>query len=228
MTEKAASPKVNMFKSAFKNFKSIFFTPRVFFTKPIFFIVCGVYGSTYVVANCIESFSKFQGRDPKYYKLAGTTVVNMGLGVLKDRWIAQNFNGKPPSSFPLISWTLFLLRDSMTIGAGFTLPPYFTDYLVDNNYFESRSLAAKVSQLVVPISAQFFLTPVHILALDLYNSKISTIAKRTKVITDIYVEATAIRWGRVLAAYGIAGIVNTGLRSILRDAFLPVSANSKV
>jgi len=153
-------------------------------------------------------------------KLGGTTAVNMTLGVLKDRYFAQKFSGGPVKKFPGISWALFIFRDTLTIGAGFSVPPLVSTLLYKKQIIKKKSTADKVSQLLTPISAQLVLTPIHILALDFYNTKVSTWAARGKVIASIYVEATTIRFGRVLCAYGIAGICNVNLRNELRSRFL--------
>jgi hypothetical protein len=148
----------------------------------------------------------------------------MTLGVLKDRYFAQKFSGGPVKKFPLVSWSLFIFRDTLTIGAGFSIPPIVAGMMHKKKIVAKRSTADKVSQLLTPISAQFILTPIHILALDFYNNKVSTWAARGKVITSIYVEATTIRFGRVLCAYGIAGICNVNLRNTLRATFLKTDA----
>lgn len=220
VTEKTADKNVNLFKSAFSNLKSLFTSPIKFVTKPTFMFVCFVYGMTYVAANCITSLCAFNQKDPFLYKLGGTTAVNMTLGVLKDRYFAQKFSGGPVKKFPAISWSLFIIRDSMTIGAGFSLPPLVSSLLYKKKIVHKKSTADKVSQLLTPMAAQFVLTPVHILALDFYNNKVSTWGSRLKVISSIYVEATVIRFGRVLCAYGIAGIFNVNLRNQLRSQFL--------
>lgn len=225
VTEYAANAAPSVFSAAGGNAKMLFFNPRRFFGRPIFFIVWGVYGSTYVVANCIDSMCKFHNKNPTYFKLAGTTAVNMVLGVLKDRWIAIRYNGKPASVFPLVSWSLFLFRDTLTIGAGFTFPPYVSSKLMEKKIVSSPSTANVLSQIGVPIVAQFILTPIHLLSLDFYNNRVATPMQRFKTVMANNVESTMIRWGRVLAAYGIAGLVNTGLRRNMREALLPAQYN---
>ena len=179
-----------------------------------------MYGGTYVTANSIWSLCEFASQDPFYYKLGGTTAVNMTLGILKDKYFAEKFSGKPVTKFPLSSWGLFLFRDTMTIAAGFTLPPLVSLELQKRNLFGSPSVADKVAQVATPMTAQFILTPLHLLALDCYNNKTATAAERASTIKSIYVETTTIRMGRVLCAYGIAGVTNTTLRKQLRETYL--------
>lgn len=228
VVEKSADKSKNVFKLAFNNILRIKNVPKQFFTEPIFFAVFGVYFSTYVAANCIQSWCSFAFKDSKIYKLLGTTLVNMPLGVLKDRYIARTYNGQQPSRFPGASWSLFLVRDLCTIGSGFTAPPLLTNYI--NNYINKNNINNKntdnkwvtnVSQMLVPIVFQLVLTPIHLLALDFYNNKISSFNSRVKSVAAGYVESTVIRWGRVIAAYGVAGIINTDFRNMLRCELLP-------
>jgi len=139
---------------------------------------------------------------------------------MKDKYFAQVFSGKPVSKFPLPSWSLFIFRDVFTIGAGFTLPPLASRYMQDNKLVTNVSVADKICQFAVPMSAQVFLTPVHLLALDFYNNKVSTPSNRVKTISPILPETTSIRMGRVLFAYGIAGVANIGLKNYLRTTYL--------
>jgi hypothetical protein len=208
-----------------QNFVSMFTKPKVFFGKPTFLFVCIVYGGTYITANSIISLCEFNGKDPFWYKLLGTAAVNMTLGILKDKYFAQVFSGKPVSKFPLSSWSLFVLRDTLTIGAGFNLPSMASDFLYKKQLFPSLSKQQtdKVAQIAIPMSCQLILTPIHLLALDFYNNKQASFGTRFRTIFGVYPETTSIRMGRVLCAYGIAGIANTGLRQKLRDIYIPLS-----
>ena len=143
----------------------------------------------------------------------------MGLGVLKDKYFAQVFSGKPATRFPPLSLGLFVVRDLATVGAGFILPG-----LAAKQVYESLNIpvatAANYCQFLVPMSCQLVLTPIHLLALNFYNTKTSTMMDRMGDIKSIYVESTTIRFGRVLFAYGIAGVANLGLRLKWREKYL--------
>ena len=144
----------------------------------------------------------------------------MTLGILKDKYFAQVFSGQPPKKFPLSSWGLFVLRDSLTIAAGFNLPSIIAQVLHQNQIIKDQAVAGKVAQIGVPVTAQLFLTPIHLLALDFYNNAVLSLGQRFKGVFSIYPEATTIRFCRVLCAYGIAGVANTGLRVELRNKFV--------
>jgi hypothetical protein len=220
VTEKSADSSKSVFKAALSNVASLFKKPGVFLSKPTFRFVCLVYSSTYITANTVMTMCEFAKKDPTFYKLTLTTSVNMTLGILKDRYFAQIFSGRPPEPFPIPSWGLFVLRDSMTMAAGFTLPSVVSSHLQLNNVFSSKKVSDTVAQITVPMIAQIFLTPIHLLALDLYMEKKSTNAERLKRIVGNAPETIAIRMGRVLFAYGIAGVFNTGLRTKLRGMFV--------
>jgi len=220
VTEKTADNSRSIFKSALENVLSLVKKPKVFLTKPTFLFVCLVYSGTYITANSVLSICEYMKQDPTYMKLACTTGVNMTLGILKDRYFAQVFSGRPPEKFPLASWLLFIGRDLATIAAGFTLPAYVSQKLQETQMISNKNVADIVSQIGVPITAQFILTPIHLLALDFYMQKISLMSGRIGRVMHNVPEATTIRMGRVLFAYGIAGVCNIGLRKKLREMYL--------
>ena len=211
---------MSLYKAAFNNFKSMFFTPIKFFTKPTFGAVCIVYSATYIAANTITTYCEINNHDSYYPKLLGTTAVNMGFGILKDRYFAQVFNKKAPPVFPLASWGLFCIRDLITIGAGFNFPKIASTFLQQNEIIHSSEYADKLSQIIVPMSVQLFLTPIHVLSLDIFNRINQTFKSRVIYIQGIYLETVSIRMGRVLCAYGIAGVTNKHLKELLRFQFI--------
>jgi hypothetical protein len=220
VTEKTANNSISLFRSAGLNLKSLFVTPVKFLTKPTFAFVCIVYGSTYIAANTITTFCKTNDTDPYFPKLFGTTAVNMLFGIAKDRYFAKVFNKGAPPVFPLISWGLFFGRDLMTIGAGFTFPPLVSDFLQKSNIISSKGVADNLSQVCMPMVAQLFLTPIHLLALDIYNRAGESSSSRFNYIKGIYPETATIRMGRVLCAYGIAGVTNTRLKEYLHARYI--------
>jgi hypothetical protein len=211
---------LSVFGAALKNVKYLFKKPLSFFGQPTFLFVCLVYSGTYITANTAMTLCEFAKKDPTLIKLGSTTVANMTLGILKDRYFAQVFSGRPPEKFPLASWLLFVGRDLATISAGFTLPSIVSQKLQDAEVIKSKGVADVFSQVSVPITAQLILTPVHLLALDFYMQKVSNMTGRWKRVFHNAPEATAIRMGRVLFAYGIGGVCNTKLRATLRDMFV--------
>lgn len=190
--------------------------PVQFFKHPTFWAVFIVYSGTYTAANSICTYCESKNQDSTYHKLAGTTVANMALGITKDRYFARQFSKKKAASMPAASLGLFFIRDVLTIGSGFTFPAILSSHLIEKKYITSQSLAEKVSQVIVPIMAQTILTPLHILALDVYNRIGVTFFSRVEKLAHLYPETVSLRMARVLGAYGIAGVTNTSLRAHLR------------
>eukprot|EP01006_Ploeotia_vitrea_P042694 TRINITY_DN66655_c4_g3_i1.p1 TRINITY_DN66655_c4_g3~~TRINITY_DN66655_c4_g3_i1.p1 ORF type:complete len:266 (-),score=-22.66 TRINITY_DN66655_c4_g3_i1:174-971(-) len=217
VTEYASDKKVNVFRAAFKNLKSVFTQPKVFFGRPTLLYVAIVYSGTYLTANIISSLCDFYNQNPFWLKLGGTTAANMCLGIWKDRIFAQKFSKGPVTKFPLTSWSIFVFRDLVTIGAGFSFPKMLSDYTYKHKIIKNKNTAEKFAQFAVPMSAQLVITPIHLLSLDFYNNKISTPMKRLHTIGEAFVKSTTLRIFRVLCAYGVAGVVNTGLRRSLRE-----------
>jgi len=216
VTKKAKNSELNLYKAAFHEIKSFATSPIQFIKQPTFIAVWCVYGGTYVAANCILTYCELNGLDSFYYKLFGSTAANMTLGITKDRYFAKVFGGNAPPKFPLSSWTIFMFRDLMTIGAGFTFPAIVSDAIIKRGWMTDKSRSDKVTQLLVPVIAQMGLTPVHLLSLDLYYRAKETVRSRFGYIKGIYVETVSMRMARVLCAYGIAGVTNTFLRTELR------------
>jgi len=75
-------------------------------------------------------------------------------GVTKDSLFAIWFGaeGMPkisPFDFPPSSWAMFLLRDVMTIGAGFVFPEIAKEWVLENNIIEDEVVADFTTQLAV-------------------------------------------------------------------------------
>jgi hypothetical protein len=222
VTQKASDPSIHVFRAAWQNIKHLFKSPRVFLKDPIFLLVCCVYSGTYIAANSTLTICEYAKVNPTAYKLAATTAVNFTLGIYKDDYIAKHFSKDPPKKFPIPSWALFVTRDMLTIAAGFTIPPVVSKMLQDSETISSKTVADTVAQVAVPITAQIFLTPIHLLALDFYMAKGANVSpmERVKRMIGNAPATTAIRMWRVFFAYSIAGVFNVGLRTRLREMFI--------
>lgn len=194
-----------------------------------FWMVAGVYGSTYLTANSLSSLCE-RLLDPESertpwlqgaVKLAGTTAVNMSAGVAKDAAFARMFganagSGAKPPPVPTTSLAMFAGRDVLTIGAAFTLPPLVAEALVASGRVDAKR-APEVAQLATPIAMQAILTPIHLLALDLYNAPGATAGERAASVGVMAPGATLARMGRFGAAYGVGGVLNAKLTSAGRE-----------
>jgi hypothetical protein len=166
-----------------------------------------------------------------------TCAVNVPLGVWKDVRYVQLF-GRPSNSatistiplvakaaastvqqplqqnaqVPRIVGATFLFRDAITIFGSINLPPMLFPFLSDS-YFVSPAIKMATLQLSVPVLSQIVATPVHPLALDLYNNpQKSGSSPRMAKMKSKLAPTTAMRCGRIIPAFGVGLVVNTGLR----------------
>ncbi len=210
-------------------FSDMVLRPHKLLMRAPFWMVAGVYGSTYVTANLLDTACE-RTLDPAdkntsllhgAIKLLGTTAVNMGAGVAKDAAFAKMFGAQSsaPPPVPRATLGLFAFRDLLTIGAAFTVPQVLATALVSSGTMD-ESHAAESAQLMSPIGMQLILTPLHLLALSMYNEPAATPAERAAAISRTAPSATLARMGRFGAAYGVGGLMNTALTHRGRDLVL--------
>lgn len=223
VTQVASGKLPNIRQALFTQLKSIVSIKQSMFATLPYWMVLFVYGSTYLTNNNIKEYCANNHIDPTYYGLIGTSMVNMTAGIIKDAIIAVREGKKPAlnepkKSYPARSLAMFFVRDVCTIGAGFTLPPIFTSYLVRHNYL-GKDIAPIVSSLTIPAVCQLVITPLHLLALDYYNNQDATTSfkQRCLVVKDNMRRLIVTRLGRVFFAYGVAYICNAKLWEYLKQ-----------
>jgi hypothetical protein len=221
--------------------------PRLFFAAKPFFYVWTLYAATYTTANTVESVSKAvtSGADQVLVSsitFLSTCLVNVPLGVWKDVRFVQLY-GRPTVSRSLSSTPIaakvavaarqrlpahstkvprlvgatFLFRDAITIFGSINLPPMVSPYLSDS-YFANPAIKMAALQLSVPILSQLVATPVHLLALDLYNNQHKEDSgPRIARIRRSLASTTAMRCSRIIPAFGVGLVVNTNLRNYFHE-----------
>lgn len=198
-----------------QEFLTLSFRPLKFVKQPAFLWVFGVYSATYVTGNSIEWTCNQWERSSFFPKFAGSSLVNVSLSVMKDRSFTRLFGVSNPKPLPLGSYGLFSTRDSLTVLAGFSLPPLVAKEL-EQKFSLHSSTSLSLSQLFVPCAMQFFSAPLHLLGLDLYNNTHS-FQKRVAFIRREYWSTSFARISRILPAYGIGGIINRKLRNTYKE-----------
>ena len=212
---------------------------RVFMSIPLM-MVAGVYGSTYAAANMINTYTE-RKEVPKTqaaaYNLVGSTAVNLTSGVAKDAAFAQMFGRKEAASVvnylyaasvvkrsvPPISYALFSSRDLLTVGAGFTVPPMMASAMVQKAGMEPGR-AAVIAQLTAPPLMQLVCTPLHLLALNMYNAPEANAKERASTVARLFASSVYVRMFRFFCAYGIVRIAllypdqSSPLPSLLRSS----------
>ncbi|OAG09225.1 uncharacterized protein CC84DRAFT_1202024 [Paraphaeosphaeria sporulosa] len=215
--------------------------PKRFFAAKPFFYMWTLYAVTYTTANSVNTLTTtFMDKSheilAKSITFVVTCTVNVPLGVWKDIRFVQTFGGRPtpppkgpvntspnsiktspppqnPTKFPISVAATFLARDALTILGSFTLPPMLSHRIPIAD--PAAQMAA--AQLLVPVLSQVVATPVHLLGLDLYsNPEKGERGQRVGRIRRGLLGTTAVRCARIVPAFGVGGIVNTGLREWFR------------
>ena len=129
----------------------------------------------------------------------GTTLVNSGSSMIKDRAYAKMFSSSAtststtPRNFPKATYALWMLRDFSVIGSSFLLPDLVATRLLEHGYvggrnsnrrsssnqegngegdrdiLEEKERVRQLLQLGLPVVAQVIAGPLQYVGLDLYN-----------------------------------------------------------
>ncbi|KAJ5338723.1 hypothetical protein N7452_005451 [Penicillium brevicompactum] len=218
--------------------RSMVARPAGFFFSTPFILIYTLYGSTYLTANAIDTVTatmrnhSYDTIDTGFAKFIATTTVNMAICVYKDARFAKMFGAQPSSTpshplraptptpqIPKTSYSLFCLRDSITIFASFNIPakiaPSIPDFMAS-----TPGMKASIAQFACPALMQFASTPMHLLGLDLYNRQpeggLRWTDRASRIRRD-YVASCFARMGKIVPAYGIGGTVNVRMRSYLMN-----------
>ncbi|ACO60711.1 predicted protein [Micromonas commoda] len=232
------APGGSLARAIFAAASEFFKHPKVAFTSPALWMVAGVYGGTYFAKNVSDVVIERTGTSgpiAEWGKFGVVTGVNMGGSILKDAAFARLFGaavaaGAAAAVVPTASYVLFAARDCLTIGGAFVVPDAAKDLLVASCGM-SPQLAGAAAQLVSPPLMQVVCTPLHLLALNMVNAPVATLAQRVAALKVSTPPALIARSLRMLPAYGIGGILNTTLSARGRDAarrkFLPSAEDLK-
>lgn len=169
-----------------------------------------VYCSTYCSANLTELWCRKNDIDYKIPTLMATSLINIISISYKDIIYSKLLKNKLVK-FPIQSNLLLATRDMMTINAAFIwkkdLINYFDKYMMHNK-------SEFIVSIFLPISIQFVSTPIHILAIDIYENPNSTIRERYKNIKFCYKSILLGRILRTIPAFGVGGFINDMLKPI--------------
>ncbi|KAJ5295129.1 hypothetical protein PENANT_c035G08207 [Penicillium antarcticum] len=188
--------------------------------------------TTVNMAICVYKdarFAKIFGASPPPSHPAVTTTATQPPSALRAPVPTPAQAQAPPSTchphaapgsaltIPKSSYTLFCLRDSITIFASFNIPaliaPSIPDFVAS-----TPGMKSAIAQFSCPALMQFASTPMHLLGLDLFNRQPVGGLPWTDRVARIrrdYVPACFARMGKIVPAYGIGGVVNVRLRDNL-------------
>ncbi|EPE03605.1 sequence orphan [Ophiostoma piceae UAMH 11346] len=216
-----ANSLVNSLKTSFAQ---LLRSPAQVVTGRPFALILMLYGGTYFSANAVDTASSTISRQKASTVTAGaakftaSSAANIGICIYKDQVYVRMYGppGVLPRAVPMLSYTLFALRDCMTIFSSFIIPPRLgpalTPVLDGFNLHISGQTAA---QFAAPALTQFVSTPVHLLGLDLYNREAASWRDRVASIRKNWAVSSFARIGRIVPAYGVGGVVNSKIRKSL-------------
>lgn len=263
----ASQKRSSIRKALWRNLKPLFLSPQRFLVSRPTRLLFAVYFGTYTTANTIDTVHNATQNATIYsiipaatLKLLGVTTISTGLTVYKDSRLAQMFGaanssslksnhstGQPSSStiqpirtprVPYSAYTLFTLRDILTIYSCIVLPPILSQNLEQfiakkkwegenfSSQWGSPTSRGRIIQLTLPALLQFVTTPVHLLALDLNNrqQRLSVFDRAQRVGRDVG-PAIVTRMMRIVPAFGIGGIINSEVKTRLPEYLVFGQAN---
>lgn len=198
------------FKTSLLQTSSDYVNKNICFKRP-FGVMLLVYSSTYSTANLVELFCKKNKIDYKIPTLIATSTVNICTIAYKDKEYARMFNNVH-NIFPKKSLGLFAIRDMLTISSSFVYKKDFTTWL---HKYMPNNTADLIASITLPIAAQIISTPLHILAIDIYQRPFYNFSDRIQNIKVMYKSVCIGRVIRVLPAFCLGGFINDMLRNRL-------------
>jgi hypothetical protein len=225
-----------LLSSASDSLKMMIRSPITYLKSPVFLFLWAVYAATYSTANSLKTIVEHR----EYYNakeisissntnqnrmtvFVGTSLVNTGASLLKDRAYAKLFGTVgAAASVPFISLGLWATRDFMVIGSSFVLPDILSKHLQDE-FQMHKGDAQKFSQMTLPILTQFIVGPIQLLGLDFYNRPMTNVSfrdavvSRTRYLIEGFSSVVTARIIRIAPGYGIGGVLNTNARDAWRD-----------
>jgi hypothetical protein len=196
------------FKKSLLETSNDYLNKRINFARPCNIMLL-VYSSTYTTANLTETCCKTHNIDYKIPTLFTTSFVNIVTIAYKDKEYSKIFNSKN-HIFPKCSYILFAIRDMITISSNFIFKNDCKNFLY--NYMPNNT-ADFIASLTLPIVAQTISTPLHILAIDIYQKPNIHFIDRIKNIKNPYKSVCLGRILRVIPAFCIGGFLNDMLRN---------------
>lgn len=233
-----------MMASAAESLKSMARNPAAYVRSPLFLLMWATYASTYSTANGLKTLTEHYeshrsdsssessksatefGTQSKFAVFLGTSVVNSAASLMKDRAYARMFGTSgAAASVPMVTLGLWATRDFLVVGSSFVLPDILGKHLQEE-YNMKKSEAQTLSQLTLPVAAQFLAGPIQLLGLDFYNRPLANmstgevIVERARFLAKGFSSIVMARIVRIAPGYGIGGILNTQFRDAWRDRLL--------
>jgi hypothetical protein len=237
--------------SGLESMRVIARNPIRYIKSPTFLLMWGVYASTYSTANSLKTYTEHcQHQEERRQTTTtttnptttstpsssttvgaplsgltvflGTTVVNSGGSLIKDRAYARMFGTVAKRSVPKITYGLWMTRDFLVIGSSFVLPDLCASHL-HKKYDYDKDKAKQVAQVTIPVAMQFIAGPLQLLGLDCYNRSLSemttrqAVLERGRFLSNGFTSIVSARIARIVPGYSIGGVLNTKYRDQWRS-----------
>nr|POE54584.1 putative membrane protein [Quercus suber] len=214
-----ASGRQPMMASIRTSLQTLLLSPHRFIGSRPFALIFALYTGTYLTANaldtvksatCNKSASSTTSGPAKFIATSG---ANLSLCLYKDSQFTRMFGAVSARPVPGPSYALFATRDCMTIFASFNLPAIIAPSLPMTDEAEKYVSRISAAQFLAPAAIQLVSTPLHLLGLDLYNRNGGTpFSDRLRKVRIDWLPSSLARMGRIVPAFGVGGVVNTGMR----------------
>lgn len=187
--------------------------PVGFINSPAFTWLFLVYAVTYASANTAGTVSKFLSVNPALPVLVASTIFNMYSSIMKDAAFARMYGKQDKDDankgLPTASYVAWFFRDVVTMAFVFTIPSLLQGKLPD-----------VLCRLSAPVIAQYFTTPLHLLALAMFNLPTATVGQKLASVKSAFVPTVLARQLRILPAFSVAGVVNQKARKAIVDMLI--------
>lgn len=138
--------------------------------------------------------------------------------MILDRAFAQMFGTGPIRPVPSLCYGLWLVRDIITMGCVFSLPPVIAQRLQGQGLGLSERTAALASQVAVPVISQAPATALHLTGLDLYNRGSVSLQQRISFVQAEFGKTLGARVLRGLVPYCVGAVINREIRVVAHAA----------
>nr|POE87873.1 putative membrane protein [Quercus suber] len=214
-----ASGRQPMMASIRGSLQTLLFSPHRFIASKPFALIFTLYTGTYLTANALDTFKSVtcnrsaSSTTSGPAKFIATSSTNLSLCLYKDSQFTRMFGTVSARPVPGPSYALFAARDCMTVFASFNLPAIIAPSLPMTNEAERYISRISAAQFLAPAAVQLISTPLHLLGLDLYNRNGGTpFSDRLRKVRTDWLPSSLARMGRIVPAFGVGGVVNTGMR----------------
>jgi hypothetical protein len=151
-------------------------------------------------------------------------VANIGASIAKDSYYTRWFGTGSGSSIPLLSKSLFGVRDMVTIFSSFSMVDPVTKAVRTVAPLGDYELTRGFVQVFLPVGVQLFTVPLHLIGIDLHNRPAANTSQRMQLVKREYWKTAAGRQLRIGCALGVGGVANRAIKMSLYSRFLPHAA----